>query len=123
MSGEYLRPDLHLATPFVTQLTQRTSPRSHVHRLPGPPSSPALWPTFKTPVCFTYALVSQLGWMSTRVPPAPQHLIYFQVVDGAPRDLEDVGLGDPRRLFHAAVRRERWQALDEAPQRSAAAMV
>jgi hypothetical protein len=30
MSGEYLRPDLHLATPFVTQLTQRTSPRFHV---------------------------------------------------------------------------------------------
>jgi hypothetical protein len=28
MSGEYLRPDLHLAPCSVTQLTQRTSPRS-----------------------------------------------------------------------------------------------
>jgi hypothetical protein len=59
----------------------------------------------------------------SRVPPIPQHLIYFQAVGGASRDLEDVGLGGPRRLFHAAARRERWRALDEAPLRSAAAMV
>jgi hypothetical protein len=55
MSGEYLRPDLHLAPRSVTPLTQRTSPRSTYQSLARATQLTRLLPDFRNAGYFTYA--------------------------------------------------------------------